>query len=544
MNGLMQQHDLLISSLIEFAARYHGDTEIVSRRVEGDIHRTTYAQVRSRAKQLARALDGFGLERGDRVGTLAWNGYRHYELYYGVSGSGRVLHTLNPRLHPDQIAWIINHAGDRVLAFDMTFTPIIQAIAARCPKVEQWVALCDAQKIPPELRQAVPGVRSYEEMLAAQSDEYAWPSLDENLASSMCYTSGTTGNPKGVLYSHRSTVLHAYAAALPDVMDVSARDAVLPVVPMFHVNAWGIPYSSALVGCKLVMPGPALDGGSLFRLMDDEGVTFAAGVPTIWLGLLNQMQEEGRKPRALDRVVIGGSAAPASMIATFQERWGVKVRHAWGMTEMSPLGTACALKNKHLELPPEQRMAVQVTQGRPIFGVDVRVVDGQGVDLPWDGSSMGELLVKGPWIMSDYYESGQPSPLRDGWFPTGDVVTIDPDGYVHIMDRSKDVIKSGGEWISSIELENIAMAHPAVAMAACVAMPHAKWDERPLLVVVKRPGAQVTANELLAFYEGKVAKWWIPDDVRFVDAIPLGATGKILKNKLRAQLIEPESAGA
>ena len=544
MNGLMQQHDLLISSLIEFAARYHGDTEIVSRRVEGDIHRTTYAQVRSRAKRLARVLDDLGLELGDRVGTLAWNGYRHYELYYGVSGSGRVLHTLNPRLHPDQIAWIINHAGDRVLAFDMTFAPIIQAIAARCPKVEHWVALCDAQKIPAELRQAVPGLHSYEEMLAAQTDEYEWPSLDENLASSMCYTSGTTGNPKGVLYSHRSTLLHAYAAALPDVMDVSARDAVLPVVPMFHVNAWGIPYSSALVGCKLVMPGPALDGASLFRLMDDEGVTFAAGVPTIWLGLLNQMQEEGRKPRALSRVVIGGSAAPASMIATFQDRWGVKVRHAWGMTEMSPLGTACALMNKHLDLPPEQRMAVQVTQGRPIFGVDVRVVDGQGADLPWDGSSMGELLVKGPWIMSDYYASGQPSPLRDGWFPTGDVVTIDSDGYVHIMDRSKDVIKSGGEWISSIELENIAMAHPAVAMAACVAMPDAKWDERPLLVVVKRPGAQVTANELLAFYEGKVAKWWIPDDVRFVDAIPLGATGKILKNKLRSQLIEPASAGA
>ncbi len=544
MNGLMQQHDLLISSLIEFAARYHRDTEIVSRRVEGDIHRTTYAQVRSRAKQLARALDGLGLESSDRVGTLAWNGYRHYELYYGVSGSGRVLHTLNPRLHPDQIAWIINHAGDRVLAFDMTFTPIIQAIAARCPQVEHWVALCDAQQIPAELRQAVSGVQSYEAMLAAQTDEYEWPRLDENQASSLCYTSGTTGNPKGVLYSHRSTVLHAYAAALPDVMDVSARDAVLPVVPMFHVNAWGIPYSSALAGCKLVMPGPALDGASLFHLMDDEGVTFAAGVPTIWLGLLNQMQEEGRKPRMLNRVVIGGAAAPASMIATFQDRWDVKVRHAWGMTEMSPLGTACALKNKHLELPPEQRMAVQVTQGRPIFGVDVRVVDGQGADLPWDGSSMGELLVKGPWIVSDYYASGQPSPLRDGWFPTGDVVTINPDGYVHIMDRSKDVIKSGGEWISSIELENIAMAHPAVAMAACVAMPNVKWDERPLLVVVKRPGAQVTASELLAFYEGKVAKWWIPDDVRFVDAIPLGATGKILKNKLRSQLIEPASGGA
>ncbi len=536
MNGLMQAHDLSISALIEFAARYHGDTEIVSRRVEGDIHRTTYAKLRGRAKRVARVLDGMGLADGDRVGTLAWNGYRHFELYYGVSGSGRILHTLNPRLHPDQIAWIINHADDLVLCFDLSFVPIIQAIAARCPRVKYWVALCDAAQLPEALQQAVPGLRCYEALLAEQSDNYAWPQIDENTASSMCYTSGTTGNPKGVLYSHRSTVLHAYAIALPDAINLSARDAVLPVVPMFHVNAWGIPYAAALVGCKLVLPGPSLDGASLFSLMDAESVTFSAGVPTIWLGLLNQMQQQGRKPRALQRVLIGGSAAPASMISAFQDGYGIEVRHAWGMTEMSPVGTVCTLKNKHLELSAERRMALQTTQGRPVFGVELRVVDAAGLDLPCDGKSVGELLVKGPWIMADYYESGQPSPLRNGWFATGDVVTIDPDGYVHIMDRSKDVIKSGGEWISSIDIENIAMAHPAVAMAACVAMPDAKWDERPLLVVVKKAEACVSRDDLLGFYDGKVAKWWIPDDVRFVETIPLGATGKILKNKLREQL--------
>ncbi len=541
MNGLMQEHGLRISGLIEFAARYHGDTEIVSRRVEGDLHRTTYAGVNSRAKRLARALDALGLQAGERLGSLAWNGYRHFELYYGVSGSGRVLHTLNPRLHPDQIAWIIQHAGDRALAFDMTFAPIIQAVASRCPAVEHWIALCEAGAITPELRQAVPGVLSYEDLLAGQDDHYVWPEIDENTASTLCYTSGTTGDPKGVLYSHRSTVLHAYASALPDVMNLSARDCVLPVVPMFHVNAWGIPYAAALVGCKLVLPGPALDGASLFASMDAEAVTFAAGVPTIWLGLLGQMQREGRKPAALRSVLIGGAAAPAAMISAFQDGFGVEVRHAWGMTEMSPLGTVCTLKNKHLSLGPEQRMAVQVKQGRPLFGVDLRVVDGQGRDLPWDGASMGDLQVRGPWILRDYYRSGQPSPLRDGWFPTGDVVTVDPDGYVQIVDRTKDVIKSGGEWISSIEIENIAMAHPAVAMAACIAIPDAKWDERPLLVVVTKPQTEVSREELLAFYEGKVAKWWVPDDVRFIDAIPLGATGKIQKNKLRQQLLAAQS---
>ncbi len=539
MMGLMQQHPLLISGLIEFAARFHGDTEIVSRRVEGDRHRSSWSQVRGRAMRIAHGLDQWGLQRGERVGTLAWNGYRHLEIYYGVSGSGRVLHTVNPRLHPDQIAWIINHADDRVMAFDMTFAPIIQAIAPACPRVRHWVALCEADALPAELAQAVPGLLSYEAWLAEQSDAlYAWPQLDEQEASSICYTSGTTGNPKAVLYSHRSTLLHASAAALPDVMGIGARDAALPVVPMFHVNAWGMPYAAAMVGCKLVFPGPALDGASLFDLMDDEGVSFSAGVPTVWLGLLARMQQQGRRPRALTRVLIGGSAAPLAMIQAFQDDWGVDVRHAWGMTEMSPLGTACAFKAKHEQLDEQQRLQLQTSQGRPLFGVDVRVVDAAGAELPWDGRKVGELQVRGPWVLADYYQSGQPSPLRDGWFPTGDVVSIDPDGYVRIVDRSKDVIKSGGEWISSIDIENVAMSHPAVAMAACVAVPHPKWDERPLLVVVKKPGAEVQARELLAFYEGKVAKWWIPDDVLFVDAIPLGATGKILKTRLREQLME------
>jgi len=546
MLGLMQDHPLLISGLLDFAARYHGDTEIVSRRVEGDVHRTTYAQVQRRAAQCANALDALGLQAQDRVGTLAWNGYRHFELYYGVSGSERILHTINPRLHPDQIAWIVNHADDRVVCFDLSFASIISAIAPRCPGVGHWVALCAPEALPAELS-ALPGLLSYEALLAAQSAQYTWPVFDENTASSLCYTSGTTGNPKGVLYSHRSTVLHAYAAALPDVMNLSARDSVLPVVPMFHVNAWGVPYAAALTGTKLVFPGPALDGKSLFELMQAEGVTLAAGVPTVWLGLLNFMRDNALRLPALQRTIIGGAAAAPAMIRAFEEELGIHVLHAWGMTEMSPLGTLCSLKNKHLALSKEAQFAIQVKQGRPIFGVDVRVVDGNGTDLPWDGKSTGNLLVRGPWIASNYYRSDDPSPLHDGWFPTGDVVSIDPDGYIQITDRTKDVIKSGGEWISSIELENIAMAHPGVAMAACIARPDTKWGERPLLVVVRREGSALDRAELLQFYQGKVAKWMIPDDVVFVPAIPLGATGKMLKNRLREQLAQatpPAQPGA
>ncbi|CAB5716505.1 Long-chain-fatty-acid--CoA ligase [Delftia tsuruhatensis] len=537
MLGLMQSQPLLISSLIDFAERHHGDAQIVSRRVEGDIHRYTYRDLARRSRQLANALDGLGLHAGDRVASLAWNGYRHMEMYFGVSGSGRVLHTVNPRLHPDQVAWIINHAEDQVMCFDLTFLPIIQAVHARCPTVRQWVALCDADRLPAE--SGVPGLVSYEAWIAGQSDQYQWPEFDENTASSMCYTSGTTGNPKAVLYSHRSTTLHAYAAALPDVMCLSARDSVLPVVPMFHVNAWGIPYSAALTGCKLVFPGPALDGKSLYELIEAEGVTYAAGVPTVWQMLLGHVKPSGLRFTTLKRTVIGGSACPPAMITAFQDDFGVEVLHAWGMTEMSPLGTLCTLKNKQLALPRDEQMKILQKQGRAIYGVDMRIVGSDGQDQPWDGKSYGDLLVRGPWIVDSYYKGESPL-VKDeqgrGWFPTGDVATIDADGFMQITDRSKDVIKSGGEWISSIDIENIAMAHPAVAMAACIGMPHPKWDERPIVAVAKKPGAEVTREELLKFYEGKTAKWQIPDDVVFVEAIPLGATGKMLKTRLREQL--------
>jgi len=538
MLGLMQKQPLLISSLIQFAERYHGDTEVVSRRVEGDIHRYTYRELAARARQLANTLEREGLQFGDRVASLAWNGYRHMEMYFGVSGSGRVLHTINPRLHPEQVAWIVNHAEDQVLCFDTTFLPLVQAVHAQCPTVKKWVALCDADKLPAD--SGIPGLVSYESWIGGASSTYNWPEFDENTASGLCYTSGTTGHPKGVLYSHRSNVLHAYGAALPDVMGLSARDAAMPVVPMFHVNAWGLPYSAPLVGCKLVLPGPALDGKSLYELMEAEGVTFAAGVPTIWQMLLNHVRAGGLKFSTLRRTVIGGSACPPALIDAYRDEFGVTVLHAWGMTETSPLGTLSTLKSKHLGLPREEQMKLLQKQGRPIFGVDLRIVDGAGQDQPWDGKTYGDLLIRGPWIVDSYFK-GEKSPLvfdeeGHGWFPTGDVATIDPDGFMQITDRSKDLIKSGGEWISSIDIENIAMAHPAVAMAACVGMPHPKWDERPIVVVVKRPGAEVTREELLAFYEGKIAKWQIPDDVVFVDAIPLGATGKMLKAKLREQL--------
>ncbi|MES2413498.1 MAG: 3-(methylthio)propionyl-CoA ligase [Pseudomonadota bacterium] len=531
MLGLMQSQPLLISGLIDFAERHHGDAEIVSRRVEGDVHRYTYKDAAQRSRKVAGALDSLKIGFSERVATLAWNGYRHFELYYGVSGSGRVLHTINPRLHPDQIAWIANHAEDQVLCFDLSFLPLVQAVHARCTTIRHYVAMCDEDKLPKD--SGVPNLVSYEKLIAAQSGHYEWPTFDENTASSMCYTSGTTGNPKAALYSHRSSTLHAYAAALPDVMNLSARDSVLPVVPMFHVNAWGIPYSAALTGCKLVFPGPALDGKSVYELIEAEGVTFAAGVPTVWQMLLGHMKPSGLRFSRLTRTVIGGSACPPAMITAFQDDYSVEVLHAWGMTEMSPLGTLCTLKNKHDALPEAEKMKIRLKQGRAIYGVDMKIVDAEGKELPWDGVTFGDLYVKGPWIVREYFKGEGGDPLVDGWFPTGDVGTIDADGYLQITDRSKDVIKSGGEWISSIDVENIAVAHPAVAMAACIGVAHPKWDERPIIAVAKKPGMDVSREELLKFYEGKTAKWQIPDDVVFVDAIPLGATGKILKTRLR-----------
>ena len=537
MNGQMMQQPLLISSLIVHAERHHPEREVVSRRVEGDIHRTTYKEIGARARKVALALGALGVQPGERVATLAWNGYRHMELYFGVSGSGAVLHTVNPRLHPDQITYIADHAEDQVLFFDMTFWPLIQAVAGRTKTVKHWVAMTDRAHMPPADQAAkMPNLLCYEEIVEAQDGQYTWPSFDENTASSLCYTSGTTGNPKGVLYSHRSTLLHTFAAALPDCLGVGAADCVLPVVPMFHVNSWGIVYLAPMVGAKLVLPGSGLDGKSLYELFEGEGVTISAGVPTVWQGLLGYVDANQLKFSTMRKSAIGGSACPPAMIKKFHDEYGVHVIHAWGMTEMSPIGTAAAFKGHHVDLSPEQRLAVMSTQGRAVYGVDMKIVDENGKDLPWDGKASGDLLVRGPWIISRYFRDEGGDPLVDGWFPTGDVAKIDADGYMQITDRSKDVIKSGGEWIGSIDLENIAMAHPAVAMAACIAAKHPKWDERPLLVVMKKPGAEVTREELLAFYEGKIAKWWTPDDVVFVDGIPLGATGKMQKNKLRDQL--------
>ena len=533
MNGLMMQQQLLVSNILVHAERHHGHQEVVSRRVEGDLHRYTFRDMAKRARQLAKALRSLGVADGDRVATLAWNGYRHMELYYAVSGYGAVMHTLNPRLHPEQMAWVITHAQDSVLFFDLTFLPLLEKVAPLLRTVRHYVLLCDASRMPVDSR--IPGLRCYEDLLQAEDDAFDWPQFDEHRAASLCYTSGTTGNPKGALYSHRSTLLHTYAGALPDAINLSSRDTVLPVVPMFHVNAWGIPYAACMMGTKLVFPGPHLDGKSLHDLFESEGVTISAGVPTVWQGLLTHMESAGLKFSTMRRTIIGGSACPPAMMNAFEDRYHVQVMHAWGMTEMSPLGTMCTLSGRHKDLTLEQRRAVQAKQGRAVFGVDMKIVDADGHELPWDGKAAGDLLVHGPWVISAYFNSTDPSPLIDGWFPTGDVASIDADGYMLITDRSKDVIKSGGEWIGSIDLENVAMAHPGVAMAACIAARHPKWDERPLLIVVRKPGSVLAKAELLDFFTGKVAKWWTPDDVVFVDTLPLGATGKVLKNVLREQ---------
>jgi fatty-acyl-CoA synthase len=533
--GQMMQMPLMISSLIRHAARHSADTEIVSRRVEGDLHRTTWAATEQRARQLAQALARLGCEAGERVATLAWNGYRHLEIYYGSSGSGLVCHTINPRLFPEQIAWIANDAGDKVLCFDATFLPLVEKLQPQLASVRHYVLMTDRAHMPAQ--SSLPNLLCYDELVEAEDGRYEWPEFDENTASSICYTSGTTGNPKGAVYSHRSTVLHAFAASLPDAMAMSAADSVLPVVPMFHVNAWGLPYSAALVGCKLVLPGPALDGKSLYELFEGERVSYSAGVPTVWLGLLTYVKEKGLKFSTFKRTVIGGSACPPAMMHALEDDYGVEVIHAWGMTEMSPLGTLCRLKAKHQGLPVDTQRQILEKQGKVIYGVDMEIVDDDGVPQPWDGKSAGNLVVRGPWVIERYFRHDE-SPLlgiegRGQWFPTGDVATIDEDAYMQITDRSKDVIKSGGEWISSIDLENIAMSHPAVHEAAAIAAAHPKWDERPLLVVVKKPGATLTRAEMLKHYEGRIAKWQIPDDVVFVDEIPHTATGKMQKLKLR-----------
>jgi fatty-acyl-CoA synthase len=534
MHGQMMDMPLLISSLIVHADRHHGDAEIVTRTVEGPIHRYSYRDAHTRSRRLASALEKLGVKQGDRIGTLAWNTHRHMEVYYAAAGMGAVCHTINPRLFPEQIAYIANHAEDSYLFFDLTFVPLVEKLQEHLKTIKGLVVMTDRAHMPASLPDAI----CYEELLDSGSGDYSWPQFDERTASSLCYTSGTTGNPKGVLYQHRSTVLHAYAECMPDALGLSAADAVLPVVPMFHVNAWGLPYSCAMAGAKLVFPGAGMDGASLHELMESEEVTLSAGVPTIWMGLLAHLKQNNARFSSLNRTVIGGSACPPAMIRSFEEDYGVHVLHAWGMTEMSPLGTVCTFKHKHQDLDSEQKLALQNKQGRVLFGVDMKIVDADGKELPWDGKAFGDLLVRGPWILSDYYRGEGGTPTRkdeagEDWFPTGDVATIDPDGYMQITDRSKDVIKSGGEWISSIDLENTAVAHPAVAEAAVISVAHPKWDERPLLIVVKKQGEDVSRDDLLKFYEGKVAKWWIPDDVLFVNELPHTATGKLLKTKLR-----------
>lgn len=533
MLGLMQNKSLLISSLIEHAQKHHKDSEIVSRTIEGPIHRYTYADCAKRSRQLAKALIRLGVKQGDRVGTMAFNGYRHVELYFGVSGMGAVCHTVNPRLSPEHVIYILNHAEDKFFFFDLPFVPLLEAVESKLNSVKGFIIMTDKAHMP---KTKLKNAMCYEDILAAEDDNYQWPDMDENSASALCYTSGTTGNPKGVLYSHRSTVLHALAGLTVDGIGYSNRDTILPVVPMFHVNAWGIPYSCAMSGAKMVMPGAMMDGKSIYELMEMEKVTISAGVPTVWMMLLGYVKENKKKFTSMRRTVIGGSAAPRSMIETFRNDYNVEVLHAWGMTETSPLGTVCHLKKKHDGISEEDLVTLSLKQGRVVYGVEMKIVGVNGEELPWDGKACGNLKVRGPWIASGYFKGdGKGAVDADGWFDTGDVSTIDADGYMQITDRDKDVIKSGGEWISSIDVENETVGVPGIAEAAVIAVPHPKWDERPLVIAVKEKGAGVTKEDVIAHLSKTLAKWQLPDDVVFVDALPHGATGKLLKNVLRAE---------
>jgi fatty-acyl-CoA synthase len=527
---------LTINEIMHYAARHHSEAEVVSITGDEGLHRTTYSDLFQRAARLASALTDLGLERGDRVATLAWNDHRHLELYYGVSCAGFVLHTVNPRLFAEHLVYIVNHAEDRVLCFDPSFLPLVEALADQLPTVEHYVVMCGAGNVPGN---KLANLACYEALLDGGTADYPWPTLDENSASALCYTSGTTGNPKGVLYSHRSTVLHAYGGIVPDAMGLSKRDVVLPVVPMFHANAWGMPYACPIVGAKLVLPGPKMgDGETLHRLIEQENVTVALGVPTVWLALLGYLRESGKTVASLDRTIVGGAACPLSIMREFEDRHGVTTRHAWGMTETSPLGTVNTPLQSMDGLSEAERDEIRIKQGRAPFGIDLKIVDDQGAEQPWDGKSFGDLKVRGFWVCDGYFKQNGESSVLDsgGWFATGDVATIDPAGFMKITDRTKDVIKSGGEWISSIALENLAMNHPDVAEAAVIGVDHPKWTERPLLVVVPRDSRSIEKSEMLAWFKGKVADWSIPDDVVVVESIPHTATGKISKLTLREQL--------
>ncbi len=536
MYGLMQDRPLLISSLIDHAATFHASTEIVSRLPEGPVRRSSWGEVQQRAKQVANALKQLGIQQGDRIGTLAWNSDRHLALYFGVSGSGAVLHTVNPRLFPEQIDYIVNHAEDQVMFFDVTFAPLVAKLAPAFKTVKHFVAMTDRATMPAI---DLPNLLCWEDLVQSQSTEFTWPEFDERTASSLCYTSGTTGNPKGVLYSHRSTLLHTLMELAPDTFGVSSEEAIMLIVPMFHANGWGTPYAAAMAGTKLVLPGPHLDGGSVYALMRDERVTFSQGVPTVWLMLFQYIDANpGLDPKelGLKRVGIGGAAVPRAMLERFEQQFGAEVVQGWGMTETSPIGVISKLLPKHLELPHEELVKIKLKQGRGVWGVDLKLVGDDGSVMPWDGVSRGHLHVRGPWIASGYYRNEGGSKLdAEGYFPTGDVATIDPDGYLQLVDRAKDVIKSGGEWISSIDVENAAMGHPAVAEAAIIGVSHPKWQERPLLLVVARAGQSVTKEALLDFLSTRIAKWWLPDDVVFVTELPHTATGKLLKTRLREQ---------